>query len=323
MVLFRFGVVLTPERSDIEVFVSGSRPELGHWDAGNAVPMKPTRTLASGCDPCLWLGEVRLTESYTHTFWFKFLKRLDGNYIWEGNGPHHDRECVYDQSDMVDGVYCHPIGHWIEVSGHTDEMRHTTNFYFSVAGQQAMHFSKILPRIWLGSCPRRVEHVTLKLKHELGVTAVMNFQTEWDVVSNSHGCRRDPDDHMTPETMMHLYRDCGLAYVWIPTPDMSTEGRVRMLPQAVYLLYGLLENGHSVYVHCNAGVGRSTAAVCGLLMYVLGWSLRKVQYYITTRRAAVYIDEEALVRAQEDFLLKFGRLRPSVCCSEMQTGGQC
>lgn len=84
MVLFRFGVVLTPERSDIEVFVSGSRPELGHWDAGNAIPMKPTRTLASGCDPCLWLGEVQLAEPYTHKFWLKFLKRLDGNYIWEG-----------------------------------------------------------------------------------------------------------------------------------------------------------------------------------------------------------------------------------------------
>ncbi|KAM9444626.1 laforin isoform 1-T2 [Clarias gariepinus] len=323
MLVFRFGVVLTPERADIQVFVSGSRAELGRWDAANAIEMKPTRTLATSCDPCLWLGEVHLTEPYTHKFWFKFLKRIDGNYIWEGNGPHHDRECVYDQSNTVDGVYCHPIGHWIEASGHTDEMRHTTNFYFSVAGQQAMHFSKILPQIWLGSCPRRVEHVTLKLKHELGVTAVMNFQTEWDVMTNSHGCRRDSNEHMTPETMMHLYRDCGLAYVWIPTPDMSTEGRVRMLPQAVYLLYGLLENGHSVYVHCNAGVGRSTAAVCGLLMYVLGWSLRKVQYYLTAKRAAVYIDEEALVRAREDFLLKFGRLRPSVCWSGMQEGGQC
>ncbi|KAL7859199.1 hypothetical protein SRHO_G00143460, partial [Serrasalmus rhombeus] len=51
----------------------------------------------------------------------------------------------------------------------------------------------------------------------------MNFQTEWDVLNNSHGCRRNPDEAMTPETMMHLYRDCGLAYVWIPTPDMSTE----------------------------------------------------------------------------------------------------
>lgn len=81
-----------------------------------------------------------------------------------------------------------------------------------------------------------------------------------------------------------------------------------MLPQAVILLYGLLENGHTVYVHCNAGVGRSTAAVCGHLMYVLGWGLRKVQYYLTARRAAVYIDEEALVRAENDFHIKFGRL---------------
>lgn len=84
-----------------------------------------------------------------------------------------------------------------------------------------------------------------------------------------------------------------------------------MLPQAVYLLYGLLKNGHTVYVHCNAGVGRATSAVCGLLMYVMGWSLRKVQYYVTARRAAVYIDEEALLRAREDFLQKFGSISSS------------
>uniref|UniRef100_A0A2D4GH31 Tyrosine specific protein phosphatases domain-containing protein n=1 Tax=Micrurus corallinus TaxID=54390 RepID=A0A2D4GH31_MICCO len=88
-------------------------------------------------------------------------------------------------------------------------------------------------------------------------------------------------------------------------------GRVQMLPQAVYLLHGLLENGHTVYVHCNAGVGRSTAAVCGWLKYVLGWNLRKVQYFVASRRAAIYIDEEALVRAEEDFFQKFGPLRSS------------
>lgn len=84
---------------------------------------------------------------------------------------------------------------------------------------------RVLPRIWLGSCPRQVEHVTIKMKHELGITAVMNFQTEWDVVNNSYGCRRNPEEAMTPETMMHLYKDCGLVYVWIPTSDMSTEGK--------------------------------------------------------------------------------------------------
>lgn len=67
--------------------------------------------------------------------------------------------------------------------------------------------------------------MTVKMKYELGITAVMNFQTEWDVVNNSYGCRRNPDEAMTPETMMHLYRDCGLVYVWLPTPDMSTEGK--------------------------------------------------------------------------------------------------
>lgn len=89
-----------------------------------------------------------------------------------------------------------------------------------------------------------------------------------------------------------------------------------MLPQAVFLLHGLLENGHTVYVHCNAGVGRSTAAVCGLLMYVLGWSLRKVQYFVTARRPAVYIDEEALVQAQAGFMHKFGQLRSSISYPE-------
>ncbi|KAH0622360.1 hypothetical protein JD844_024606 [Phrynosoma platyrhinos] len=138
----------------------------------------------------------------------------------------------------------------------------------------------------------------------------MNFQTEWDVVQNSWGCNRYPEP-MSPEVLMKLYKEEGLAYVWMPTPDMSTEGRVQMLPQAVCLLHGLLENGHTVYVHCNAGVGRSTAAVCGWLKYVLGWNLRKVQYFVASRRAAVYIDEEALVRAEEDFFQKFGPLRSS------------
>lgn len=90
-------------------------------------------------------------------------------------------------------------------------------------------------------------------------------------------------------------------------------GRVQMLPQAVCLLHALLENGHTVYVHCNAGVGRSTAAVCGWLHYVIGWNLRKVQYFIMAKRPAVYIDEDALAQAQQDFSQKFGNVHSSIC----------
>lgn len=30
---------------------------------------------------------------------------------------------------------------------------------------------------------------------------------------------------MTPDTMIRLYKEEGLAYIWMPTPDMSTEGK--------------------------------------------------------------------------------------------------
>lgn len=72
-----------------------------------------------------------------------------------------------------------------------------------------------------------MEHVTVKLKHELGITAIMNFQTEWDVVQNSWGCNRYPEP-MSPEVLMKLYKEEGLAYVWMPTPDMSTEGNIHI-----------------------------------------------------------------------------------------------
>ncbi|XP_049612646.1 laforin isoform X2 [Syngnathus scovelli] len=221
--LFRFGVIVTADSPYVELFILGSREEMGQWDPSKAVRMRACRSSVSTREPCLWLGDVRLREPFKDTLWFKFIRRTDGNYVWEGNGPHHDRTCTYDEQNVVDGVYCHPIGHWIEETGHTDEMKHTTNFYFSVAGQNAMHFSRVLPRLWLGSCPRRAEHMTIKMKHDLGISAVMNFQTEDDVVNNSHGCRENLDEAMTPDSVMKLYNRCGLAYVWIPTPDMSTE----------------------------------------------------------------------------------------------------
>lgn len=107
--------------------------------------------------------------------------------------------------------------------------------------------------------------------------------------------------------------DIGVSLFMCMCCAFSIPGRVQMLPQAVCLLHALLENGHTVYVHCNAGVGRSTAAVCGWLQYVMGWNLRKVQYFLMAKRPAVYIDEDALTRAEADFIQKFGKVRSSMC----------
>src|SRR4029434_8740349 len=102
---------------------------------------------------------------------------------------------------------------------HTHTYTHHPNHYQSHTFSLFLLSYSILTRVWLGSCPRQVAHVMIKMKHELGVTAVMNFQTEWDVINNSHGCRRDNSESMTPETMMRLYRDYDMAHVWMPTPD--------------------------------------------------------------------------------------------------------
>lgn len=82
--LFRFGVILTPESSDVEVLVLGSREEMGHWDPNRAVRMKATHKLPSPDEPCLWLGEVELAEPFKDTLWFKFIQRLGGSFKWEG-----------------------------------------------------------------------------------------------------------------------------------------------------------------------------------------------------------------------------------------------
>lgn len=84
IMLFRFGVILTPESSDVEVFVLGSRAEMGHWDPSRAVQMKASQKLPSPHEPCLWVGDVQLAEPVREPLWFKFVKRLGGSFIWEG-----------------------------------------------------------------------------------------------------------------------------------------------------------------------------------------------------------------------------------------------
>lgn len=80
----------------------------------------------------------------THSFWTCGHLHRKARVLSSspGSSPTHDRCCCYDKRNMVDGVHCHPIGHWIDETGHTDEMKHTTRFYFIVAGQKAMHFSR-------------------------------------------------------------------------------------------------------------------------------------------------------------------------------------
>lgn len=67
-----------------------------------------------------------------------------------------------------------------------------------------------------------------------------------------------------------------------------------MLPQASFLFAQVLRRGHTIYSHCNAGVGRSVAAACGFLTFALGLSLRQMQY-VTVAQQRLWRISQVLV----------------------------
>eukprot|EP00061_Rhincodon_typus_P015673 g43476.t1 len=79
--LLRFGLVVTVEEQDVQLFLCGSRPELGHWDPGRALPMVAESSAIN--EPSFWTAEVLLQEPSRETFWFKFAKKIGGKFIWE------------------------------------------------------------------------------------------------------------------------------------------------------------------------------------------------------------------------------------------------
>ena len=160
---------------------------------------------------------------------------------------------------------------------------------------------KVLGQLYVGSCPRQRSHIDQL--HSLGVTVVVNFQTEEDCKRN---CVAGIGMEEDPLAVSRIYDSRGMQYIWMPTFDMSTDGRAQMLPQASFLFGQLIRRGHTVYSHCNAGVGRSVAAACGYLTFFLGLTQRQMQHVMASSRPVAYFDFEAMERARPRFHAMFG-----------------
>ncbi|CBZ52253.1 putative dual-specificity phosphatase laforin [Neospora caninum Liverpool] len=235
--------------------------------------------------------------------------------VWEGFGPDSNRKFCFDPFDVVVDVnelgnleclYICRIAHFRDPrAGGVGENDLTTRFYNAVKSECRMHYSTIFPRFFVGSCPRQLKHI-LHLKEELKVTCIVNLQTEQDL------CNNYPDpiaSSRSAEAVSHLYDGSGLRYVWLPTADMCDSARKIAVANAAFLLLGLVKSGHSVYIHCNAGVGRSVAAACAFLCFSVGLDLRKANFLICARRPVAYWDEKAMKYGISDYQAKFGHCR--------------
>lgn len=136
-----------------------------------------------------------------------------------------------------------------------------------------MDFHRILPKFFIGSYPESADDIE-RLKRETGVTAVLNLQTDDDM----RYFKLDWD------SLLRHYESRGIEVRRVPVRDFDAVDLQRRLPACVSTLNHLLESGHTVYLHCSAGAGRSPTVAIAYLFWRCGWSLDQALAYVTQCR---------------------------------------
>lgn len=147
-----------------------------------------------------------------------------------------------------------------------------------------MHVSPVLEnKLLFGSCPMTAGDIAL-LK-DTGITAVLNLQTNEDIE------HRDIDW----AGMEAAYRELGVAIRRFPIEDFSPVDMRKKLRQCVRLLAEMIQAGHVVYLHCNAGINRSPTAAVAYLHWVEKWDLQEAhEYILRCRPCDPYVQEVRL-----------------------------
>jgi protein-tyrosine phosphatase len=139
-----------------------------------------------------------------------------------------------------------------------------------------MNLDQVLPNVFVGSHPATTADID-QLKHEFGITAVLTIQTDEDLAY----LRVD-----WPCLAAH-YRAAGIEIRRVPVRDFDREDLRRNLPQCVAALDELLRAGHTVYVHCTAGMGRAPTTVIAYLAWKQDWQLEKAVEHVGGCRLCV------------------------------------
>jgi protein-tyrosine phosphatase len=131
----------------------------------------------------------------------------------------------------------------------------------------------ILPNLAVGSDPR-IEEEFQELK-SLKITAILSLQTDQD--------RGDGGI----EGEQAAARKAGLAFSSVPIEDFNRADLQTCLPDGVAALERMLDQGHTVYVHCTAGVSRSPTVVVAYLHWCLGFDVLQALIHVQACRVCL------------------------------------
>lgn len=113
--------------------------------------------------------------------------------------------------------------------------------------------------IIIGSCPRKPDDVA-RIAKDAGATAILSLQ--------------DDPCHEHMEIDYAEIRSAGLRHgltmARTPMTDFNRSDQAKRLPNALRALNALLEAGHTVYVHCTAGINRAPLSVVAKMAFIDG-----------------------------------------------------
>lgn len=137
---------------------------------------------------------------------------------------------------------------------------------------ETLTYAQILPNLFLGSHPRTIKDVE-RLRRDTGITAVLNIHTDDDMRSVNLDF---------PPLEAH-YTVCSVVLRRSPMVEEQMELRAKLYA-AIQALNELLSEGHTVYLHCTAGIGRAPTVAIGYLHVCLGWDLEDAIAHVKMRR---------------------------------------
>ena len=138
-----------------------------------------------------------------------------------------------------------------------------------------MNWTRLLPDLYLGSCPASAQDV-LDIS-ELGVGVVVNLQLLDDIEAHS----------LTWADLTAEYDALDVTFVHVPMDDNEPESVRTNLTRAVESIHAHLEDGWAVYLHCTSGVNRAPTVAIGYLAMHAEMNLEEAYEHVTTRRACM------------------------------------
>ena len=173
----------------------------------------------------------------------------------------------------------------------------------------SLNWDEITPRIVIGSCPMTPSDID-RIHRKARTSALLSLQHEECLAA----FRIDyPAQRRYGERL-------GLTMARCPIRDFDPPDMRRRLPTATRRLTALIAQGHRVYVHCTAGIGRAPLTVLAYLTFVEGRSLEQASALLARERRCAAPNWEAYHGCRDDLIEQF-REQIARCAFELYERG--